>query len=110
MSEKSKNINIRIGTLVSAGKGSDPANYIKQILPYGFESFSLTFWGIVGDVDLKQMADEVNEVIADSDTVISSLAIFGNPLEEKPADLEMRKGWEELIDHVKLKEAQNDIV
>jgi len=108
MSEKSKNINIRIGTLVSAGKGSDPANYIKQILPYGFESFSLTFWGIVGDVDLKQMADEVNEVIADSDTVISSLAIFGNPLEEKPADLEARKGWEELIDHVKLLEA--DIV
>ena len=108
MSEKSKNINIRIGTLVQAGKGHDPVNYIRQILPYGFESFSLTFWGGVGDVDLKQMADEVNEVIADSDTVISSLAIFGNSLEEKPADLEARKGWEELIDHVKLFEA--DIV
>ncbi len=102
MSEESKNIDIPIGTLVSAGKGSDPANYIKQTLPYGFESFSLTFWGIVGDVDLKQMANEVNEVIANNNAVISSLAIFGNPLEEKPTDLETRKGWEKLIDHVKL--------
>ena len=108
MSEKSKNINIRIGTLVSAGKGSDPANYIRQILPYGFESFSLTFRETIGDVNLKQMADEINEVIADSNAVISSLAIFGNPLEEKPVDLEARKGWEKLIDHVKLFEA--DIV
>lgn len=33
---------IRIGTLVNAGPGA--ADYIRQILPYGFESFSLTFW------------------------------------------------------------------
>ena len=33
---------IRIGTLVNGGAGT--ANYIKQILPYGFESFSITFW------------------------------------------------------------------
>ena len=108
MSEKSKNIDIRIGTLVQAGKGNDPANYIKQILPYGFESFSLTFWKAVGDVNLKQMADEVNEVIADSNAVISSLGIYGNPLEEELSDLQTRRGWEELIDHVRLFEA--DIV
>lgn len=108
MSEESKNIGIPIGTLVQAGKGNDPASYIKQILPHGFESFSLTFWRAVGDVNLKKMADEVNEVIADSNAVISSLAIYGNPLEEELVDLETRKGWEELIDHVKLFEA--DIV
>lgn len=108
MSEESKNIGIPIGTLVRAGKGNDPASYIKQILPYGFESFSLTFGRAVGDVNLKQMADEVNEVIADSNAVISSLAIYGNPLEEELADLETRKGWEKLIDHVKLFQA--DIV
>ncbi len=102
MSEESKNIGIPIGTLVSVGKASNPANYIKQILPYGFESFSLTFWGAVGNVDLKQMAKEVNEVIAASNAVISSLGIYGNPLEDKPADLETRKAWEELIEHVKL--------
>ncbi len=102
MSEESKNIGIPIGTLVSAGKGDDPANYIRQILPYGFESFSLTFWRAIGDVNLKQMAEEVNQVIADSNAVISSLGIYGNPLEEEPPDLETRKGWEELIDHVKL--------
>ncbi len=102
MSKESKNIGIPIGTLVSVGKASNPANYIKQILPYGFESFSLTFWGAVGNVDLKQMAKEVNEVIAASNAVISSLGIYGNPLEDKPADLETRKAWEELIEHVKL--------
>lgn len=102
MIKESKNIGIRIGTLISAGEGNDSVSYIKQILPYGFESFSLTFWGVVGDVNLRQLAEEVNEVIADNDIVISSLAIYGNPLEEKPIDLEARKGWEELIDHVKL--------
>lgn len=102
MSEEFRNIGIPIGTLVSAGEGNDPASYIKQILPYGFESFSLTFWRAVGDVNLKQMAEEVKEVIADSNAVISSLGIYGNPLEEELDDLETRKGWEELIDHVKL--------
>ena len=32
---------IRIGTLASANKGG---HYLKQIIPHGFESFSLTCW------------------------------------------------------------------
>ncbi len=33
---------IRIGTMVD-GKGADPAAYIRQILPHGFESVQLSF-------------------------------------------------------------------
>ena len=88
--------NIRIGTLVSGQK--DPANYIRQILPHGFESFSITFWETLGDADLEQLAAEVNEVLADSDAVVSSLGIFGNPLEENDKAKESRVGWNKLID------------
>ena len=87
---------IRIGTLVSAGAKS--ADYIRQILPHGFESFSITFWQTLGDVDLDKLAREVNEVLAGSNAVISSLGIFGNPLADRPKDEETRDGWKRLID------------
>jgi sugar phosphate isomerase/epimerase len=70
---------IRVGTLV--GGGGDPAGYIKQILPHGFESFSITFWQSTEGVDWKKMAKEVHDELDGSDAVISSLAVFGNPLE-----------------------------
>ncbi len=92
---------IRIGTLVD-GKGKDPANYIRQILPHGFESFSLTFWQTLGDVDLKALAGSVREALGDSGAVISSVAIFGNPLDSSPIDQETWRGWETLIDHAHL--------
>jgi len=91
---------VRIGTLVNGGKGT--ASYIAQILPHGFESFSITFWQKIGDVDLRKLAAEVKEVIGDADVKISSVCIFGNPLEETPTDLETRQGWATLIDHAHL--------
>lgn len=87
---------IRIGTLVKGG-AKDPAGYIRQILPHGFESFQLTFWQTV-DVDLPALADSVNETLADSGAVISALAIFGNPLEQRDVDEQTRDGWRKLID------------
>ena len=71
---------IRIGTLVQAGPGS--ASYIRQILPYGFESFSLNFWREIGSVDLEKMAAEVREA-AGPDASISTLGVFGNPLQDE---------------------------
>ncbi len=91
---------IRIGTLVNAD--ANTANYISQILPYGFESFSITFWQTLGNTDLTKMAEEVNEVLAGSGAVISSVSIFGNPLETTPIDCETLRGWEVLIDNVHL--------
>ena len=89
------NQDIRIGTLVNGNENT--ANYIKQILPYGFESFSITFWQTIGATDIHRLADEVNAVLADTGARISSLSIFGNPLETTPIDLESLAGWDVLI-------------
>jgi hypothetical protein len=67
-----------MGTWVGGGKNT--AEYIRQILPHGFESFSITFWQTLGDTDLKRLAREVKDVLGDQ-AVISSLGIFGNPLD-----------------------------
>lgn len=91
---------IRIGTLVGGGKNT--GEYIRQILPHGFESLSLTFWQTLGDTDLKQLARDVKKAIGDRDVVISSLGIFGNPLENDEKDKESRKGWTALINHAHL--------
>jgi sugar phosphate isomerase/epimerase len=75
---------IRIGTL--AGKGAQTPNYIRQILPHGFESFQINFWQTIpADVNLKRLATEVKNVFnaAGSDAVVSSLGVFGNPIENK---------------------------
>ena len=93
---------IRIGTLVNAGGRNDPAGYIRQILPYGFESFSIMFWQTLGGADLKKLAREVNEALAGSDAVVSSLGIFGNPLKSDDLAKQNREGWRKCIDAARL--------
>jgi sugar phosphate isomerase/epimerase len=93
-------LDIRIGTLVSGG--ANTANYIRQIKDHGFESFSITFWQTLGDTDLVRLAGEVKEAIGDSDIKISSVAVFGNPLETTEIDQQTLRGWEALIDHAHL--------
>ena len=92
---------IRIGTLVN-GLQNDPAGYIRQILPHGFESFSVTFWQTTGDKDLKKMADQIRKVLDGSGAVVSSVGIFGNPLETGEIDRKTVKSWEKLIDNAHL--------
>ena len=87
---------IRIGTLVSGSEHG--ANYIRQIRPYGFESFSITFWQTLQGADLEKLAREVNEALAGSGAVISCIGVFGNPLGERPIDAESRDAWTKLID------------
>ena len=87
---------IRIGTLVS---GADNApGYIRQILPYGFESFAVTFWQTLGSTDLNKLAGDVADVLDGSGAVISSISMFGNPLEYREIDNQTREGWSKLID------------
>src|ERR1700722_16375187 len=95
---------IRIGTLVKARPDGNltPAQYIAQILPHGFESFSLMFWQTIGGADLKLLAREGKEALGDSGATISSLGMFGNPLETQPLDRETADGFERLIDHADL--------
>jgi sugar phosphate isomerase/epimerase len=72
-------LDIRIGTLAPMEKG---AAYLKQILPHGFESFSLTFWQKIGGVNIERTAKEVIDTIGDK-AVISSIGMFGNPLTDE---------------------------
>lgn len=90
---------IRIGTLAQAGTAP---TYIPQILKHGFESFSLTFWQTIGEVDVKKLARDVNAALGDSGATISSLGIFGNPLGDQPMDEKTRAGWKTLIDNAHL--------
>ena len=70
---------IRIGTLVKGQPGIE--EYLRQILPHGFESFSIMFWQTLGGTNLEEMAKRVQDVLAGTDVIISSLSIrksFGN--------------------------------
>ena len=91
---------IRIGTLVNTGMAS-PA-YIRDILPHGFESFSLTFWQTTQGVDFRKLAKAVDAELEGSGAVVSSLAVFGNPLESGELDKETLKGWRRAIDNAHL--------
>ncbi len=70
---------IRIGTLAPMNKG---AAYLKEILPHGFESFSVTCWQHIGAVDVERTAKEMVEAIGDR-AVISSVGVYGNILQDE---------------------------
>ncbi len=79
---------IRIGTL--AGKGARTPAYIQSLLPHGFESFQINFWKeIPAEVKMKKLAAEVRAVLdahaqeTGEQAIVSSLGMFGNPLENK---------------------------
>lgn len=94
------NEGIRIGTLVN--KGDKNPEYIRQIVGHGFESFSITFWKTIGNVDLVKLADGVREALDGTGAVISTVGIFGNPLETGEEDIKSLRDWETLIDHAHL--------
>ncbi len=70
---------IRIGTLAGLDKG---AAYLKQIIDHGFESFSLTAWQYLPNIDFDRASKEVLDVI-EGKAVISSIGVFGNPLQDE---------------------------
>jgi sugar phosphate isomerase/epimerase len=92
-------LDVRIGTIV--GTWSDPANYIRQILPHGFESFQLHFGDSCLEKDLVKMAADVKEACGDK-AIISAIGVYGNPLDSLPKDEATRKSFEVLIDHAHL--------
>ncbi|MFW6309030.1 MAG: sugar phosphate isomerase/epimerase family protein [bacterium] len=90
---------LRIGTLVSADQAVE---VLPQIIPHGFESFSLTFWQKTSNVNLEELAKKVNEILADKDIEISCLSFFGNPLTNTGDNSESRESWQKLIDKAHL--------
>jgi sugar phosphate isomerase/epimerase len=86
---------IRIGTLV--GNQPNIESYIRQILPHGFESLSITFWQRTGsDDDLRRTAEAVARALEGSACVVSSVGIYGNPLEDDEDARATRESWERL--------------
>ena len=67
---------IRIGTLVPVATAP---SLIRQLVPHGFESFSLTFWEKIDIDDWPTNAAQVHEAL-DGKATVSSLGFFGNPL------------------------------
>ncbi len=84
---------IRIGTLVKPD-----AAYIKQVIPHGFETVSITFWKTIGTTDLNRLAAEVAEVLEETGVTVSSVGVFGNPLMDDADAAEARRSWAALID------------
>ncbi|WP_211748010.1 sugar phosphate isomerase/epimerase family protein [Paenibacillus sp. Marseille-Q4541] len=87
---------IRIGTLVG---GQDAVRVLPQIIPHGFESFSLTFWQTTGNTDLKELSKQVHEILDEKQIPVSSLSVFGNPLTGEGDNADTLNSWKRLIDH-----------
>jgi sugar phosphate isomerase/epimerase len=94
-------MNIRIGTMIR-GNDPDPAAYVAEILDHGFESIEPFFWQTIGNKDIPRLAAELRETIGDRDVTMSTLGMFGNPLEDTETDRETLRGWETLIDNAHL--------
>ncbi|UVK41568.1 sugar phosphate isomerase/epimerase [Mesorhizobium sp. AR10] len=94
-------LDIRIGTMVRANL-DDPAAYIKAILPLGFESIQPFFWQTLGGKDLPRLAGQIREAIGDADVTVSSIGVFGNPLESGDVDRGVLEAWETVIDNAHL--------
>ena len=86
---------IKIGTLVTA---ANVGKVMPKLIPYGFETFSITFWETIGDACLETLAKETKEILKGTDCSISSISIFGNPLMDTKQGLETRACWEKIID------------
>ena len=91
---------IRVGTMVRAND-ADPAGYVREILPHGFESLEPYFWQVV-DKGLPRLAGELKEAIGDRDVTMRVLGMFGNPLEDGELDHATLEGWNALIDNAHL--------
>jgi len=90
---------IKIGTLLSADNAKE---VMPKLIPYGFETFSITFWETAEKFNLEQLAKEINEILKGTDCKISCLSIFGNPLMDTPEGLASKKSWEMLIEAAEL--------
>ncbi|MFC4778782.1 sugar phosphate isomerase/epimerase family protein [Paenibacillus sp. GCM10023252] len=88
---------LRIGTLVNGGNA---VKVIPQILPYGFESFGITYWQSTGSWDLEETGKRVRDLLAEqgADAIISHIGVFGNPLTGAGDNKDTLASWERLID------------
>ncbi len=90
---------IKIGTLISADKVE---SVMPKLIPYGFETFSITFWKTLGGCDLVKLADSVQRILAGTNCKISSIGLYGNPLVDTDEGRQAKEGLKQLIDCAEL--------
>jgi sugar phosphate isomerase/epimerase len=91
---------IRIGTMINA-TGGTTVERIGELRDLGFESFEPFFWQTTRGQNLKELGKRCRDAIGDRDITISTLGMFGNPLERRQIDLETLQGWKACIDNAK---------
>ncbi|MEO2038048.1 MAG: TIM barrel protein, partial [Martelella sp.] len=89
---------IRIGTMIKATEGG-AAERIAKVADMGFESFEPFFWQSTRGQDLAELGKRCREAIGDRDITISTLGMFGNPLETTDIDRDTLQGWKDCIDN-----------
>ena len=89
---------IRIGTMIKATEGEAPQN-IKAIADLGFESFEPFFWQTTNGQNLAELGKRSLDAIGNRDITISTLGMFGNPLEDQEMDRQTLQGWKDCIDN-----------
>lgn len=89
---------IRIGTMIKATEGQAPEN-IRAIADLGFESFEPFFWQTTNGQDLAELGKRSLDAIGNRDITISTIGMFGNPLEDQEMDRQTLQGWKDCIDN-----------
>lgn len=89
---------IRIGTMISATAGKAVEN-ISRIADLGFESFEPFFWQTTNGQDLAELGKRSLDAIGNRDITISTIGMFGNPLEDQEMDRQTLDGWKACIDN-----------
>jgi sugar phosphate isomerase/epimerase len=89
---------IRIGTMIKATEG-EAAQNIGKIADLGFESFEPFFWQTTSGQDLAELGKRCLDAIGNRDITISTIGMFGNPLEDGEMDRQTLQGWKDCIDN-----------
>ena len=90
---------IKIGTLISA---ENVKKMMPKLIPYGFETFSITFWETIADTDLQQLANDVHSILDGTDCKISCISVYTNALLDCEKGDRARRDFEALINSAHL--------
>ncbi len=88
---------ILIGTMVRVDENI--VDYIKQIIPYGFESFALTFGHNSEKMaDPAEVAEKIMPILDEHGIKIGAIEAYGNPLVDTPLGEYLRNFFYRLVD------------
>ena len=88
---------ILVGTLVQVNEKTE--NYLRQIIPYGFESFAFTFGhNVAAKRDPVELADKIMPILEAANVKVGAISIFGNPLKDDEKAEQTRKDLNRLVE------------